>query len=44
MKKLIILFLGVLLTAIMGLSLTASASISDEVEPAEMTDDVNQAP
>lgn len=44
MKKLMILFLGVLLTAIMGFSLTTTASISGEVEPVEMSDDCNCAP
>lgn len=44
MKKLLILFLSVLLTAIMGFSLTTLASISGEVEPAEMSDDANIAP
>lgn len=44
MKKLMILCLGILLTAIMGFSLTTIASISGEVEPAEMSDDVNTAP
>ena len=44
MKKIMILFLSVLLTAIMGFSLTTIASISGEVEPAEMSDDVNLAP
>lgn len=44
MKKLMILFWGVLLTAIMGFSLITSASISGEVEPAGMSDDVNTGP
>ena len=44
MRKLMILFLGVLLTAIMGFSLTTSASIFGEVEPVEMSDDINSAP
>jgi hypothetical protein len=44
MKKLMILFLGVLLTAVMGFSLITSASIFGEVEPVEMADDCNCAP
>ncbi len=44
MKNLMILFWGVLLIAIMGFSLTTTASISGEVEPVEMSDDCNCAP
>jgi len=44
MKKLMILFLGILLTAILGFNLTTTASISGEVESVEMSDDVNSAP
>ena len=44
MKKLMVLFGGVLLTAILGFSLTTIASISGEVESVEMSDDVNFAP
>jgi len=44
MKKLMILFLSILLTAIMGFSLTTTASISGDVVSAEMSDDINSAP
>jgi uncharacterized protein YxeA len=44
MKKLMILILSVLLMAIMGFSLTTTASITGEIESAEMSDDVNSAP
>jgi len=44
MKKLMILFLSILLTAIMGFSLTTTASISGEVEPVELAEDPNVAP
>jgi hypothetical protein len=44
MKKIMILFLGILLVALMGFSLISTASISGDVEPIEMSDDVNVAP
>jgi hypothetical protein len=44
MKNLMILFWGVLLIAIMGFSLTTTASIAGDVEPVEMSDDCNCAP
>jgi uncharacterized protein YxeA len=44
MKKLMILLLGVLLTAIMSFSLTTTASISGDVESVELLDDPNLAP
>lgn len=44
MKKLMILFLGILLTAIMGFSLTTTASLSGDGESNEVLDDPNQAP
>ena len=44
MKKLLVLFLIIVVTAIMGFSLTTSASISDEVVSVELSDDINSAP